>query len=43
VIEDCCASPNADWHRFSVEKMLPLFGTLTTTDAFVSAISGAAA
>jgi nicotinamidase-related amidase len=27
IIEDCCASPNPDWHRFSVEKMLPLFGT----------------
>jgi biuret amidohydrolase len=42
VLEDCCASPNPDWHRFSVEKMLPLFGTVITTDAFVSGISGSA-
>lgn len=43
VIDDCCASPNPEWHRFSVEKMLPLFGELTTTDAFVAAASGSAA
>ncbi len=41
VIEDCCASPNPDWHRFAVEKMLPLFGELVTTDEFVSTVTGA--
>jgi nicotinamidase-related amidase len=30
VLEDCCASPNPVWHRFSVETMLPLFGTIAT-------------
>jgi biuret amidohydrolase len=35
VLEDCCASPNAEWHRFSVEKMLPLFGRVISTADFV--------
>ena len=39
VLEDCCASPNAEWHAFSIEKMLPMFGEVVTTDAFVSALS----
>lgn len=43
VLEDCCASPNPDWHRFAVEKMLPLFGEVVATDDFVSAVSATAA
>ena len=39
VLEDCCASPNPEWHAFAVEKMLPLFGDVVGTDAFVSALS----
>jgi nicotinamidase-related amidase len=38
VLEDCCASPNAEWHRFSVEKMLPLFGRVISTADFVSGL-----
>lgn len=34
VLEDCCAAPNADWHRFAVEQTLPLFAQVTSTDAF---------
>jgi nicotinamidase-related amidase len=26
VLKDCCAAPNPDWHRFSIENILPLFG-----------------
>jgi biuret amidohydrolase len=40
VLEDCCASPNAAWHQFSVENMLPLFGKVTSTDSFVAGLSG---
>jgi nicotinamidase-related amidase len=36
VIEDCCASPNAEWHRFSIEKMLPMFGRVISSAEFVS-------
>ncbi len=29
VLEDGCASPNAQWHQFAVENTLPLFGRVT--------------
>ena len=32
VLEDVCASPNAEWHRFSIENILPMFATITTID-----------
>lgn len=32
VLEDVCAAPNAEWHRFSSESILPMFATVTTTD-----------
>lgn len=38
VLEDCCASPNPEWHRFSIEKMLPLFGRVITSSDFVSSL-----
>ncbi len=34
VLEDLCAATNAEWHRFSIENLLPLFGTVTTSTAF---------
>lgn len=34
VLEDCCAAPNPEWHRFSVENILPMFGSVTTVAAF---------
>jgi len=36
VLEDCCAAPNPEWHRFSVESMLPLFGKVTSSSAFLN-------
>jgi len=38
VPEDCCASVPAEMHRFSVEHILPLLGTVTTSDAVVAAL-----
>jgi nicotinamidase-related amidase len=32
VLEDVCAAPNAEWHRFSTQNILPLFATVTTSD-----------
>ncbi|HVO22063.1 MAG TPA: cysteine hydrolase [Candidatus Margulisiibacteriota bacterium] len=40
VIEDCCASYPDEWHRFSVENILPLISTVTTADALISALRG---
>lgn len=33
VLEDCCAAPNPAWHAFSVENILPLFATVSSTRA----------
>lgn len=33
VLEDCCAAPNPAWHAFSVENILPLFATVSSTKA----------
>lgn len=38
VLEDCCASPNPEWHRFSVEKILPLFGRVITSSEFINSL-----
>ena len=32
VLEYVCASPNAEWHRFSMENILPMFATVSTTE-----------
>lgn len=39
VVEDCCASYPDDWHRFSVENILPLISTVTTADAVIDAFA----
>lgn len=31
VLEDVCAAPNPAWHAFSVDNILPLFATVSTT------------
>ena len=31
VLEDCCAAPNPAWHAFSVDNILPLFATVSST------------
>ena len=36
VLEDCCAAPNADWHKFAIENTLPLFGSISTSKAFAA-------
>jgi biuret amidohydrolase len=33
VLEDCCAAPNPAWHAFSVENILPMFATVSSTRA----------
>ncbi len=33
VLEDCCAAPNPAWHAFSVENILPLFATVSSSTA----------
>jgi nicotinamidase-related amidase len=37
VVEDMCASFRPDFHEFSVQHMLPLFGTVTTADDLLGA------
>ena len=32
VVEDCCASYPDEWHRFSVENILPLISTVTSAE-----------
>jgi len=36
VVEDCCASVPDAWHRFSVENILPLLGTVTTSERLLA-------
>lgn len=33
VLEDLCAAPSAEWHEFAVKNTLPLFGSVTTSEA----------
>lgn len=35
VLEDCCASPNPDWHRFAVENTLPIFSRISDSKSFI--------
>lgn len=39
VLEDCCASPNPDWHRFAVESILPVFGEVVQSKAFIESLA----
>lgn len=39
VLEDCCAGASEEWHRFSVENVMPLLTTVTTSEAFIDMIS----
>jgi len=38
VVEDCCASAPDEWHRFSVENILPLIATVTSAQAVINAL-----
>ncbi len=40
VVEDCCASAPEEWHRFSVENILPLIATVTKAEDVVAALGG---
>lgn len=37
-IEDCCAAPNADVHRYAIENSLPLFGAVASSDKFIAGL-----
>lgn len=38
VLEDCCASPDPELHRIECEKILPLFGTVMSSEEFVATL-----
>src|SRR5512143_1059539 len=38
VVEDCCASYPDEWHRFSVENILPLLSTVMAADEVIAAL-----
>lgn len=38
ILEDCCAAANMDLHRFAVEKILPGFGEVTSSEAFLGTL-----
>lgn len=38
VLEDCCASPDPELHRIECEKILPLFGTVMSAQAFTRSL-----
>lgn len=40
VIRDLCASPNPDWHEFSISQIIPVFGKVIGIDEFEAAVSG---
>jgi nicotinamidase-related amidase len=39
VVEDCCASYPDEWHRFSIDNIMPLLATVTTADAVIAALA----
>ena len=39
VVDDLCASFRADFHDFSIQNLMPLFGTVTTADELVGSLS----
>lgn len=39
VLEDCCASPNPEWHRFAVENILPVFGEVADSKSFIAGLA----
>ena len=41
VVEDCCASYPDEWHRFSIENIMPLLATVTTAKAVLQAFGTA--
>lgn len=39
ILEDCCAAPNPEWHRFAIENTLPLFASISSAHDFAAALS----
>src|SRR5262245_47138892 len=39
VIEDCCASYPEEWHRFSIDNIMPLLATVTAAEAVIAALA----
>ena len=40
LVEDCCASAPEEWHRFSVENIMPLIATVTSAQDVIAALGG---
>ena len=40
VVEDCCASYPDEWHRFSIDNIMPLLATVTSSDAVLGRAAG---
>jgi nicotinamidase-related amidase len=40
VMEDCCASYPDEWHRFSIENIMPLIATVTDSAAVLAVFQG---
>jgi nicotinamidase-related amidase len=40
VLEDCCASYPEEWHRFSIDNIMPLLATVTASDAVLRVLGG---
>ena len=38
VLEDCCASPDPELHRIEIEKILPLFATVTASEVLLKTL-----
>jgi len=38
LVEDCCASAPEEWHRFSVENIMPLIATVTSAQDVIAAL-----
>ena len=38
IIEDCCASPDPELHRIEIEKILPLFAEIVSSDEFIASL-----
>jgi len=39
VLEDCCASYPDEWHRFSIENIMPLLATVTIAEAVIATLA----
>ena len=39
VLRDCCQAPDAEAHRYALDKSLPLFGRVTTSEEFLDELS----